>query len=309
MIWQLSAFPRLRLFSLFSAALTGALVSLSVSAAAEGAEACSDCQPAKLASCGGFLEGPVVDGDGSVWLVDVSAGVLKRIDREGHCATVTSSAGGPNGLAIGPDGLVYIANQSHGLLVFDPQRESTRVVASDYQGEPVKGANDLAFDAEGGLYLTVPQGDLFDPQGRLFYLPPGADELTLVAEGLSYPNGVAVSGDGERVLVAEMMLKRILAIPAVGKASPFNVTYVWARTVGGVGPDGIHLADDGRLYVANLARREVLVFAPDGMPQQSIRLPEQAGLLTTNVTSDGRHLYITESAQGEVWRVAVPATR
>ncbi|MDX9874953.1 MAG: SMP-30/gluconolactonase/LRE family protein, partial [Spongiibacteraceae bacterium] len=231
----------------------------------------------------------------------------KRSDHAGHCEKVVDAPGGPNGLALAPDGRVFIASQGHGVMVYDPEQNTLRVVAGDYQGEPIKGANDLAFDAEGGLYVTVPQGDLFNPRGRVFYLPPGGGEPVQVASGLSYPNGIAVSADGQRILVAEMMMKRILAVPAVGKESPFNVTYVWARTAGGVGPDGIHLGADGRLYVANLERGELLVYSSDAMLEQTIPLPEQAGPVTTNVTSDGQHLFITESGKGEVWQLPLPA--
>lgn len=57
-----------------------------------------------------YPEGPVYLKDGSVLLVDIKNEELTKISAAGEKTTVASIPGGPNGLAIGPDGNAYICN-------------------------------------------------------------------------------------------------------------------------------------------------------------------------------------------------------
>ena len=57
-----------------------------------------------------FPEGPVVMPDGSVILVEIAAGRITRVRPDGSKETVAEPGGGPNGLAMGPDGKLYCCN-------------------------------------------------------------------------------------------------------------------------------------------------------------------------------------------------------
>ena len=57
----------------------------------------------------GFPEGPVVMEDGSVILVEIQKGCISRVWNGKH-ETIATPGGGPNGLAIGPDGALYCCN-------------------------------------------------------------------------------------------------------------------------------------------------------------------------------------------------------
>ena len=52
----------------------------------------------------GFPEGPVAMADGSVLVVEIRPGRITRITPDGRKETVATPGGGPNGMAVGPDG-------------------------------------------------------------------------------------------------------------------------------------------------------------------------------------------------------------
>ncbi len=58
----------------------------------------------------GFPEGPVAMADGSVILTEISRGRLTRVGTDGALTVVADTGGGPNGLAVGPDGALYVCN-------------------------------------------------------------------------------------------------------------------------------------------------------------------------------------------------------
>ena len=67
-----------------------------------------------VASGFGFPEGPVVIPDGAVILTEIAGRCVTRIGLDGARSTVGSAGGGPNGLAIGPDGALYVCNNGGG---------------------------------------------------------------------------------------------------------------------------------------------------------------------------------------------------
>ncbi len=57
-----------------------------------------------------FPEGPIAMPDGSVVLVEIARGTLSRVLPGGEIEVIVELGGGPNGAALGPDGLCYVCN-------------------------------------------------------------------------------------------------------------------------------------------------------------------------------------------------------
>src|SRR3989304_9587849 len=122
-----------------------------------------------------FPEGPVALSDGSVRLVEIEGRTLTRVAADGRKGVVAQMGGGPNGAAIGPDGKCYICNNGGFKWVEDefclrPVRQAedysggrvervdlgTGRIETLYTGSangPLRGPNDLVFDAHGGVYF------------------------------------------------------------------------------------------------------------------------------------------------------------
>ncbi len=286
-----------------SAAILLAAACMASAAELSIADLCGDCRPEKVATCGGFLEGASVSPDGALWILDLSGDRIINITDQGECAVRGKSGSTPNGSKFSSDGKMWITARS-GLLTFDPKSGAVTVVVDQFAGKPLTGLNDLAFDKDGGLFFTAPEGsDYVKRDGRVFYLPPGAKVPVLVNDKIAFPNGIAATPDGRNVLVAEFAMKRVVSLPSPAAKGGLAVAYVYVNTQGGVGPDGIYVDAQGRLFTANLGAGEVLAFSADARPLGAIRLPDDAGKLVSNLVMRGGYLYFVEAQKGEVWRV------
>ncbi|WP_063775487.1 SMP-30/gluconolactonase/LRE family protein [Actinoplanes rectilineatus] len=101
---------------------------------------------------------------------------------------------GANGVAFGPDGRLHVAEFLAGRISAVDLRTGDVQTVVDSTG-PIQAPDDLAFGADGSMYVT----DLVP--GRVWRRDP-AGVFTLVAEGLSAPNGITCVGD--RLFVNEM---------------------------------------------------------------------------------------------------------
>src|SRR5215813_15462687 len=63
-----------------------------------------------LATGLGFPEGPVWMADGSVILGEIKGAKVTRVAPDGSKTEIGKAGGGPNGLATGPDGALYVCN-------------------------------------------------------------------------------------------------------------------------------------------------------------------------------------------------------
>jgi len=57
-----------------------------------------------------FPEGPVSLADGSIALVEIARGTVSRVTPDGEVTVTADLGGGPNGLALGPGGALYVCN-------------------------------------------------------------------------------------------------------------------------------------------------------------------------------------------------------
>ena len=256
-----------------------------------------------------FLEGPVFDSAGNLYVVDSAFGRIFRIDAARQVSVVADYGGVPNGLALGRDGDIYVADRENGILRLDLSTRSVSPVVTRAQlGPDFKGPNDLVFDSRGNLYFTD-QGDtdLNDPTGRVFRL--NADgSLDRLLSNVPSPNGIALSPDETRLYVAVTFGQQVWHMPLRADGRIIKVGVFQSFSGGFSGPDGLAVDREGGLAVCQNRTGSVWLFDPLGAPTYRIR--SCRGLLTTNATygPDGRTLFITESETGAVLTATIPTT-
>ena len=281
-----------------------------------------------------FPEGPVALADGSVLVVEIRNGHLSRVWPDGEVTLVADLGGGPNGAARGPDGAIYVCNNSGfpGATIGPPciQRVeldtgAVEVLYATGDGLALGRPNDLVFDRAGNFYFT----DL--EAGTVHYASPDGSSIRLVWSGLNSPNGVGLSPD-ETILysaqtVTRQVLRRRIVAPGELEPSPNYDTRSLIRG-GAANPDVLliglpgaqeldSLAVDstGAICVGTLMESGINTISADGASAERHTLPAQlADPVVTNICfggSDMQTAFITTSYTGRLvsCRWPVPGLR
>ncbi len=193
----------------------------------------------------------------------------------------------PHGLAIAPDGRVFVGdtfNNRIRVISADGSNVSTfasgvnvlvqlaigsdgRIFVSEFFNGQLKvisadGSNvtTLASGLNNPQSVAVaPDGRVFfgDASGRIFVLNADGTNRSTFASGFSSPEGIAISSDG-RVFVAETLANRIRVISADGSnVSTLPGTYNRPR--------GVTVTRDGRVFISDTGNHRIQVISADGL--------------------------------------------
>lgn len=272
--------------------------------------------------------------DGSVLLVEIARGTLTRVSPGGETTVVAELGGGPNGLAIGPDGAAYVCNnggftwaEAGGLLFpghaanpepcgaiqrVDLATGEVTTLFDSFEGERLKGPNDIIFDADGGFWFTD-HGQVRDSgrdHGAIYHAAADGSRISRQRAGMMGPNGIGFSPDGRTLYVSETMTARVWAmeIEAPGRLAP-PAPWGPGRFVGTPPAfrylDSLAVEESGRICVATMVEGGISIFEPEG-GSDFLALPD---IGITNICfggADRRDAIITASTTGTLYRVRWP---
>ena len=284
-----------------------------------------------------FPEGPVAMPDGSVLVVEIQGQRLMRVLPNGDLKVAAHLGGGPNGAALGPDGCCYVCNNGGFSWRTDdgftrPTGESAdytggciqRVNLADGKvetlythcdGVPLRGPNDIVFDAHGGFWFTDFGKKLADRLllGGLYYARTDGSFIRRAAFPFMTPNGIGLSPDGKTLYAAETETSRLWSYPVLGpgelQLQPFpspNGGQLVHGLPGYQRFDSLALEESGNICVATLVRGGISVFSPDGKLVEFHEAPEG---YCTNICFGGperRTAYITLSGYGQLFEAEWP---
>jgi len=290
-----------------------------------------------LASGLQFPEGPVLLPDGNLLLTEIQRGTLSRITPQGEVQVVAELGGGPNGVAIGPDGAAYVTNnggsfrfhaveglnipgatppehQGGSIQRVDLATGEVRTLYTECEGQRLIGPNDLVFDQQGGFWFTDHGcGNEHSRQfGGLYYALPDGSRIVRAGPPLLAPNGVGLSPDEKVVYVADTYLGRLWAFDVlspgvVQTVSPFQPARVVANLPGCQFLDSLAVQADGKVCVATILNGGITVFDPATGLTEHAAVPD---LICTNLCfggADMRDVWITASGTGKVYRSRWPS--
>jgi gluconolactonase len=249
-----------------------------------------------------FLEGPVFDAAGNLYVTDIPFGRIFRIDSKGGWNLVAEYDGEPNGMKFLNQSELLVADYKNGLMVCEIGSGAIRPYLTRRNSERFKGINDLVFDSKGNLYFTDQgQTGLHDPTGRLYRLRP-TGQLDLLLANAPSPNGLALAPDENVLYLAVTRGNAVWRVPllddgSVAKVGQFFTSY------GPSGPDGMAVDQQGRVIVANPGLGYAWVLNHRAEPVQVVR--STGGMSLTNIAFGGvdrKTLYCTESVSGVILR-------
>ncbi len=291
----------------------------------------------ELANGLAFPEGPIILPDGDLAVVEIAAGVITRIGRDGRKSTLAKPGAGPNGLALGPDGALYACNNGgfawnirngHYFVAGQPEDYSggriervnietgkVKTLYTHCDGHALRGPNDMVFDAHGGFYFTDhgkrrPRELDF---GGLYYAKADGSHIRELVYPMIMPNGVGLSPDGLQVYVAETRTGHLWAFeitaPGVVRKSPphENGGRHLSGPPGYTSFDSLAVEENGNICVASLVLGGINVIAPDGKFVEFVSMPDP---ICTNICFGGDNMktaYITLSSTGRL--VSMPWPR
>jgi gluconolactonase len=263
-----------------------------------------DVKIEEIARVPSYCEGIVFDHAGNAY---VSHGrFVTKVTPDGKKSQWLDSGGAPNGHKVLADGTHLVCDGNlHAVLHVSAEGKVIGKASEKCGDKPLRGPNDLTLDVKnGGFYFTDPGGsDDKKLIGTIHYVDNKA-VTHLCAEGLAFPNGIVLTADGKRLLVAESKKNRVLEYPieSPGKLGPMKVFCELPTKMGEQidnQPDGMCLDSAGNLYVAHYGMKQVQVLDPTG---KVIRRYPGGNMTTSNVAFGGPDLdtlYITGGIKGE----------
>ncbi|CAN0431015.1 unnamed protein product, partial [Phaeothamnion confervicola] len=261
----------------------------------------------------GFPEGPVVMPDGSVILTEIRNRRCSRVTPDGKVSLFSDAGGGPNGLAVGPDGALYLCNNGGSRYVegvsmgqgphpdykfgsvqrLDRNTGEAKLLYNECDGHKLSAPNDLVFDTAGGFYFT----DLgkryarHRDHGGLYYAQPDGSKITCLAYPILSANGCGLSPDGKTLYVADTEGARLWAFdieaPGVVRPPSGHAPHGGRTIMGLPGKarfDSLAVMASGNICVATLTTGFITEITPKGEIVRAVKMPD---IYPTNICFGG----------------------
>ena len=167
-----------------------------------------------------------------------------------------------------------------------------------------RGWNEIVVDGRGNAYVNGGGFDLmagapFAPGFIVLVTSDG--RVRQVADGLAFPNGMAVTPDNATLIVAESYGKKLTAFD-IGADGTLSNRRVWAE-LGSGAPDGICIDADGAVWYADVPNKCCVRVREGGEVLQTVQL-DRGGFACMLGGAEGRTLFIV----AREWRGIVSAT-
>lgn len=269
--------------------------------------------------------------DGRFWFTDMYNSVLLTLDLDGNQEVMVDATGRRAGtdvpIVLGgfgwlPDGRLIVNSMHEQLvLVHDGGAPDDLSVYADVSEHSLKAINDMVVDADGRAYITQLGFDLFAGEepvnSPLIVVEPDGSTGTPEQVGpLSCGNGIAISADGTRLFVAEVMANQVTVIDRSADGSLSNARQFAACPFL---PDGIGLDDEGGVWAAMPGSGHVARFDDTGLTH-AVEIPLESGVASACLLGgpDRKTLYVTvgmevfdfdksaREGQGAIWVAEVP---
>ena len=252
----------------------------------------------ELATGYGLIEGPVWDAAKGLYFSDVLGGGIYLLDRGDKVSLAVPKRRGVGGMALHADGglvaggrdIVHVSLTDH----------SMRTVLDQKSADSAVGFNDLTTDGKGRVYVGSIAYAIFrneEPKpGKLYVIDLDGTSRAL-SDGVLLTNGLGFSPDGRTLYHSDARREMVRAYDVREDGSVGHWRAFAAMGPGSV-PDGLKVAADGSVWVADAHGGRVAVFGADGRHRQDIKVPLPMVTSLCFGGDDLRDLYIVTGSRG-----------
>jgi len=233
--------------------------------------------------------------EGRLWFSDWGANQVIALGTDGSHEVVVAVPSFPMCIDFLPDGrLLVVDSAQRRLLRHEPG--GSLVQHADLSEVSGKPWNDIVVDDRGNAYVNnigfdFPEGD-FAPGLVVLVTPEG--RVAQIADGLAFPNGMAIAPDGQTLIVAESYADRLTAYDIGGDGALDN-RRVWAETPGDH-PDGICIDAEGAVWYADVGNQHCVRVREGGEVMATVDLDRGAFACALSRGADP-HLFVV----GQNW--------
>jgi len=168
-----------------------------------------------------------------------------------------------------------------------PASDGSLVLHADLRPLSDKVWNEIVVDGRGNAYVNGGPGII------ALLTPDGAARR--VADGIAFPNGMAVTPDNATLIIAESHGKRLTAFDIAADGS-LSHRRVWAELGGGI-PDGICVDADNAVWYGDVPNKRCVRVREGGRVLQTIELDR--GCFACTLGGDGKRTLFMIAAE---WR-------
>jgi gluconolactonase len=245
-----------------------------------------------------LIEGPVWDPAKGLYFSDVLGGGIYLLDRGDKVSLAVPKRRGVGGMALHADGgliaggrdIVHVSLTDHSMKVLLDQKAAGNAV----------GFNDLTTDAEGRVYVgsiafAIFRGEEAKP-GNLYVIDTDG-KVRQISDGVLLTNGLGFSPDG-RLLYHADARRELVRVYDVRDGGSVGHWRAFAAMGAGSVPDGLKVAADGSVWVADAHGGRVAVLGSDGRHRRDISVPRPMVTSLCFGGDDLRDLYIVTGSRG-----------
>lgn len=247
-------------------------------------------------------EGPVWFGDARclIWS-DVPGNQMLRWDEEtGAVSAFRRPSNNSNGNTRDRQGRLITCEHLTRRVTRTEYDGAITVICDNYQGKRLNSPNDVVVKSDGSIWFTDPmfgihgfyEGEKADSElpMNVYRVDGKTGAVTVVADGINAPNGLAFSPDEKTLYIVESRAtpRTILSFDVAGGGDKLANRKLLIDSGPHGTPDGFRVDIDGNLWCGwgmTPALDGVRVFTAQGEPIGHIALPERCA----NVCFGGRH--------------------
>ena len=247
----------------------------------------------------GLVEGPVWDGERGLLFSDVLFGGVFAVTDGGAVETVFPHRRGIGGIALHEQNGLVVSGRNISYKRFGSEDSIVLLDRDEANGNV--GYNDITTDSKGRIYAgSLGSSPVFEdglePRSGNLYVIDIDGSTRIVAEDIQLTNGLAFSPDGSTLYHADSRRQAVMCYAALGSGD-LGPKQVFAEFDEGA-PDGLVVAVDGSVWVANASQGRVDVFDQSGSSTRTVEIPVPMCTSVCFGGNDLQTLYIVSGSQG-----------